>query len=1001
MSDTRTQVALLPPLEVLAAKMRATISAPVAVGTNASCNSSDAAAYLSKQVTKVLVGASGKPSLSALSAKAQRKIKAKADRQAIKIGQQLVSAGLIVAATPNNPDFDGTNKTFEFTPLLDQLASIDLDALSQSGSDNESEVAVVVADEKHARNVHGDAPANTTGSSDEKDEDAPRARPAGGKPGSRRSTIDSWNEWESALGQVKPDQEHNEDEYDYGKRRNSVDSFGKLEQAKIEEKNLSIEKQQDERKRRAEFRMNVAKEIVDTERSYVESLQKLEDVYLSPLEKMANDRIDDDKNRNKYWKKGLISPEDLAVIKSNIDTIRLTNEHFSKQLQQRVESWSEPDNPRTIGDLFLKFSKYFHTYIKYVTTHESAAEKLERLVSKSKKLAAFLNNARLRFQCSPMGMYMIMPIQRIPRYQLLLQELLKNTEMEHEDYMMIVSAAEQIVELAKHINTYLGAIDIRKELMRISRMFNGKAKIIAQGRKYIYHGEVMKKTRVKKGLIVKTEHEVLIETHLFLFNNLLIEAERRSKKKPYKEKNSHLINHRFHTNAEPANNKSSEHAIEITTGDGSFVVCCSDSTNKEEWLKYFEQAIEAQNSDQHNAPAILSPASDIQIIDKEPIEADTTCVCCSKILKNRQDQNNCNSCGRAVCDGCSRARTIIPATLVKEPQRVCDHCMLKLHAADVYNQGFLGGATPGGPTPGGPTPGYDEKSPLDAVAEADEAAVWMQYDLAAEDEDLEDDEIDIQAGVPAAPRGLDLEDSKSGHNVDVEPSDFDPDDIEIGVLARSPENKPRRLTDAEVEARRNAENAAVAPEQDDFGPGMAPGDALEDDDDDPKESERLNGDPGGANAASSSSVDEVPKKKKGKKNKKKKSKKKKGKKSKKKSKPVDDDDMEPGGPGAPGAASSSEDEESDNDADEDDEKQPGMGGSDEEPGAGDADGDGSPIANVARASAPLSGEDDQTVAQLEENIGTASSSDSRSCRNSCSSITGGDPNHPATECLIM
>lgn len=48
--------------------------------------------------------------------------------------------------------------------------------------------------------------------------------------------------------------------------------------------------------------------------------------------------------------------------------------------------------------------------------------------------------------------FLILPVQRIPRYVLLLSDLLKNTVPQHPDYENIKAALQQIKELADYIN---------------------------------------------------------------------------------------------------------------------------------------------------------------------------------------------------------------------------------------------------------------------------------------------------------------------------------------------------------------------------------------------------------------------------------------------------------------------------------------------------------------------------------------------------------------------
>ena len=51
-----------------------------------------------------------------------------------------------------------------------------------------------------------------------------------------------------------------------------------------------------------------------------------------------------------------------------------------------------------------------------------------------------------------MRSYLIMPIQRIPRYLLLVKELLKNTPEDHPDFVSLAEAQQGIDDAANHMN---------------------------------------------------------------------------------------------------------------------------------------------------------------------------------------------------------------------------------------------------------------------------------------------------------------------------------------------------------------------------------------------------------------------------------------------------------------------------------------------------------------------------------------------------------------------
>ena len=63
---------------------------------------------------------------------------------------------------------------------------------------------------------------------------------------------------------------------------------------------------------------------------------------------------------------------------------------------------------------------------------------------------------------------LIMPIQRIPRYRLLLQELLKYTPETHPDYANINKAVAEIMKVAEHVNEGIRHTENSRLLVDIS-----------------------------------------------------------------------------------------------------------------------------------------------------------------------------------------------------------------------------------------------------------------------------------------------------------------------------------------------------------------------------------------------------------------------------------------------------------------------------------------------------------------------------------------------------
>lgn len=55
----------------------------------------------------------------------------------------------------------------------------------------------------------------------------------------------------------------------------------------------------------------------------------------------------------------------------------------------------------------------------------------------------------------PLTAYLIMPIQRIPRYRMLLEVLVSSTPEEHPDFKQLNEALGVIRDVANYINTHI------------------------------------------------------------------------------------------------------------------------------------------------------------------------------------------------------------------------------------------------------------------------------------------------------------------------------------------------------------------------------------------------------------------------------------------------------------------------------------------------------------------------------------------------------------------
>jgi len=85
---------------------------------------------------------------------------------------------------------------------------------------------------------------------------------------------------------------------------------------------------------------------------------------------------------------------------------------------------------------------------------------------KNPNFAAFIKKqlALPELKRLPFDSFQILPIQRIPRYQLLIKELLKYTEEDHPDFPNLTKSLQKVVEIAAEMDKRKQREDLKNRL---------------------------------------------------------------------------------------------------------------------------------------------------------------------------------------------------------------------------------------------------------------------------------------------------------------------------------------------------------------------------------------------------------------------------------------------------------------------------------------------------------------------------------------------------------
>jgi hypothetical protein len=163
-------------------------------------------------------------------------------------------------------------------------------------------------------------------------------------------------------------------------------------------------------------RAKVLQEIVDSEVKYVEFLSILMENYVKPI---RGGLITDKKKKIIVTKKeaATLFPPDLTSIFS-----------FNTELLKDLKSKSP--QIRHISEIFIRMSPMFKLYIGYTKTYQNSLNEIRFFTKEKKSFSEWCTNVKIKCGMT-ISSLMVMPIQRIPRYRLLFESVLKVTPEEH------------------------------------------------------------------------------------------------------------------------------------------------------------------------------------------------------------------------------------------------------------------------------------------------------------------------------------------------------------------------------------------------------------------------------------------------------------------------------------------------------------------------------------------------------------------------------------------
>lgn len=150
------------------------------------------------------------------------------------------------------------------------------------------------------------------------------------------------------------------------------------------------------------------------------------------------------------------------------------------ELRERIGSWN---NKTLLGQIFVDHAPILKLYTEYVNSFELSMDTLAKY-SKNKGFMAFVEQTRGSPSLLGLNSLLIQPVQRLPRYEMLLSDLCKNTWEGHPDMVPLRTALSKIKETADFVNESKRKSENRARLLMIQNLIGDKWDLFIPSRRF-------------------------------------------------------------------------------------------------------------------------------------------------------------------------------------------------------------------------------------------------------------------------------------------------------------------------------------------------------------------------------------------------------------------------------------------------------------------------------------------------------------------------------------
>ncbi|KAM4562141.1 FYVE, RhoGEF and PH domain-containing protein 1 isoform 2-T4 [Odontesthes bonariensis] len=418
---------------------------------------------------------------------------------------------------------------------------------------------------------------------------------------------------------------------------------------------------------------NIANELLHTEIAYVSKLHLLDQVFCARL-------LEEARSRSSF-------PCDMVQgIFSNICSIYCFHQQFLlPALQKRMEEWDS--NPR-IGDILQKLAPFLKMYGEYVKNFDRAMELVNSWMERSAQFKAIVQEIQREERCGNLTLqhHMLEPVQRIPRYELLLKDYLHRLPEDAPDHRDAQKSLELIATAAEHSNAAIRKMERMRKLLKVYELLGGEEDIVNPTNELIKEGHILK---------LSNKNGTTQDRYLILFNDRLL----------YCVPKLRLIGQKYGVRAridvdgmelKETSSVAVPRTFLVSGKQRSLELQARTEEEKKDWIQAIQATIqrheqtmesfrhlncflrEDESTPPHSPSCVeLGKRAPTPIREKEV----TLCMKCQEPFNSiTKRRHHCKACGHVVCGKCSEFRARLSYDN-NRTNRVCVDCYVTLVGA--------------------------------------------------------------------------------------------------------------------------------------------------------------------------------------------------------------------------------------------------------------------------------------------------------------------------------